>query len=214
MIQTVLSALARNPRLWALLRRLVEANYAAERAAIAAELAPLLEPQTRRFLDFGCGTGEFAGSFPVRSYIGIDVSLPYVRYAATQSAAFFGIMDGQALGLGSETIDGVLITGVLHHLDDQAVREALAEVHRVLTPAGTVLVMEDIPPPSIWNVPGHIMHWADRGDAIRSYEDYQKLFTPWFHIERAWNIRSGICDYGVYRLARVYAPTTHADSSF
>ena len=42
----------------------------------------------------------------------------------------------------------------------------------------------------------------DRGDAIRNDNDYQRLFAPHFTVRRSWNIRSGICDYGVYRLLR------------
>ena len=65
-----------------------------------------------------------------------------------------------------------------------------------------MLVLEDIPPPSIWNLPGRLMHWLDRGDAIRQDADYRRLFAPYFSVRRAWTLRSGICDYGVYRLTR------------
>jgi SAM-dependent methyltransferase len=94
------------------------------------------------------------------------------------------------------------VLGVFHHLPDQLVRASIGELHRVLKPDATLLVMEDVPPPSIWNLPGHLMHWLDRGDHIRSDADYRALFTPHFDVRRSYHMRSGICDYGVYVLDR------------
>lgn len=205
-MQHLLSRVAAQSALWALLRRIVENNYVGERKTIAEELTPWLEAGERRFLDFGCGTGEFARSFPRRNYIGVDLSRGYIRYAATQSPMPFAVMDGRNLALRDASFDAVLIVGVIHHLDDEATRTTLAELHRVLKPDGVMLVLEDIPPPSPWNVLGHVMHWLDRGDSIRSDLDYQRLFAPLFSIDRSWTIRSGICDYGVYRLARATPP--------
>lgn len=201
-MQQVLTHISEQPALWAALRRIVENNYRGERAAIADELAPWLDVGERRFLDFGCGTGEFVPSFPQQSYLGVDLSAGYVRYAATQSRARFGVMDGRALALRDGSFDAALIMGVVHHLDDEAARATVAELHRVLRPGGEMLVLEDIPPPSIWNLPGRLMHWLDRGDAIRQDADYRRLFAPYFSVRRAWTLRSGICDYGVYRLTR------------
>jgi hypothetical protein len=61
--------------------------------------------------------------------------------------------------------------------------------------------MEDIPPPDPWNIAGHAMHWLDRGGNIRSDADYRALFGG-FGVERSYQMRSGICDYGVYVLRR------------
>ncbi len=208
MIQQFLTHLAAQPTLWTTLRRIVEANYRGERSTIAAELAPWSAPGTRRFLDFGCGTGEFASSFPAQSYLGVDLSSVYVRHAALRHRASFAVMDGLALALADQSFDAALIVGVIHHLDDHAARTTLAELHRVLKPGSTMLVLEDIPPPTWWNLPGHLMHWLDRGSAIRSAADYERLFAPYFEIEQFKTIRSGICDYGVYRLSRTAAPAT------
>lgn len=204
-MQQLLTRIAQQPALWATLRRIVENNYRGERAAIADELVPWRDVGTRRFLDFGCGTGEFTPSFPQAQYLGVDLSADYVRYAATQSTAPFAVMDGRALAVQDGVFDAALVLGVIHHLDDGLAHQTIAELHRVLRPDGEMLVLEDIPPPSIWNLPGRVMHWLDRGDAIRSDADYQRLFAPYFSVRRSWTLRSGICDYGVYRLVRTDA---------
>ena len=201
-MQSLLTTISQQPALWALLRRIVENNYQGERAAIADELVPWLNVGSRRFLDFGCGTGEFAASFPRNSYVGVDLSEGYVKHAATLSQHQFGVMNGQALGFADHAFDAVLIVGVVHHLNDQLARDTFKELHRVLKPHGEMLVLEDIPTQDWWNMAGRAMHWLDRGDAIRSNDDYQRLFAPYFQIARSWTIRSGICDYAVYRVRR------------
>lgn len=201
-MQSLLTRIAEQPALWATLRRIVENNYAGERAAIADELTPWREVGQRRFLDFGCGTGEFAASFPQHQYVGVDLSAGYVRYAAQVSANQFGVMNGRALAFADGAFDAALVVGVVHHLDDELARATFAELYRVLKPGGEMLVLEDIPTRDWWNLPGKAMHWLDRGDAIRTDEDYQRLFAPFFTVRRSWTLRSGICDYGVYRLLR------------
>lgn len=200
-MQNILDQVSRTPRLWNMLRWIVEAGFQGERAVIARELEPFRDAQ-RRFLDFGCGTGEFAADFPAAQYVGMDLTRPYIAYAGATRSGSFSVMDGSALGLESASFDAALVLGVIHHLPDQIVRAGVQELHRVLKPGGTLLVMEDVPPPTIWNIPGHMMHWLDRGDHIRTDADYRALFTPQFVVERSYHMRSGICDYGVYVLQR------------
>lgn len=200
-MQRLLDRISQAPRLWNLLRWIAEAGFRGEHRVIARELQPWRDRQ-RRFLDWGCGTGQFAADFPPERYLGIDLTRPYVRHAAQTRPGRFGVMDGSCLGLADASFDAALVLGVLHHLPDAVVHASIAELHRVLRPAGIVLVIEDVPPPTIWNLPGHVMHWLDRGDHIRVDADYRALFAPYFAVRRAYHMRSGICDYGVYVLER------------
>lgn len=200
-MQDLLDRLSRTPRLWNILRWIVEAGFHGEHQVIARELEPFRDPQ-RRFLDFGCGTGEFAADFPPERYLGMDLTREYVQYAGAMRSGTYSVMDGSALGIEVSSFDAALVLGVFHHLSDELVRASIAELHRVLKDGATLLVMEDVPPPTIWNVPGHVMHWLDRGDHIRSDADYRALFQPHFAVVRSYGMRSGICDYGVYVLRR------------
>lgn len=205
----LLDQISNSPRLWNVLRRIVEDNFRGEKAVIARELAPHHDAGRRRFLDFGCGTGEFVASFPPGCYVGVDISQVYLRFAGEAHStggqfrnSLFVVSDGAALALENECFDAALVLGVLHHLPDAVARTAMRELHRVLRPGAVALVMEDIPPPDIWNVAGHAMHWIDRGGFIRSEADYRALFGAGFAVTRRFTMRSGICDYGVYVLAR------------
>jgi hypothetical protein len=87
-------------------------------------------------------------------------------------------------------------------MPDDLARATASELHRVLKPGATLLVMEDIPPPDGKNIPGHVMHWLDRGGFIRGDDDYRALLDPHFTLDRMYQMRSGICDYAVYVLER------------
>lgn len=201
-ISGMLDNLSRNPRLWMLLRTLVEDGFRGEKAAIARELRPWDNVGKRLFLDFGCGTGAFAECFPAAQYVGFDPTDQYIFDAGRQQHGHFAQMLGQQLGFIDQQFDAALVLGVFHHLPDEIGRAAAAELHRVMRPGATLLVMEDSDP-SWWNLPGHLMHMLDRGDFIRTDADYRALFAPHFQVVRSYPMRSGICDYAVYVLERV-----------
>lgn len=197
----ILDQLSAAPRLWNALRWVVEAGFTGERLAIARELRPWAGDR-RRFLDLGCGTGEFAGEFPAGQYVGVDPSTGYLRFAAGNRPGSYVASAGEALALADASFDAALVCGVLHHLPDAVARAAMAELARVLRPGAAVLVMEDIPPPAGQNPAGRLMHAVDRGGHIRSEAEYRAVFGPTLSVERAYTLRSGICDYAVYVLER------------
>lgn len=197
----LLDGLSAAPRLWNALRWVVEAGFGGERLAIARELRPWAGDH-RRFLDLGCGTGEFAGEFPPERYVGVDPSRGYLRFAVRNRPGSYVASSGEALALAAGSFDAALVCGVLHHLPDAVARAAMAELARVLRPGATVLVMEDIPPPSGENPAGHLMHAIDRGGHIRGEGEYRAVFGPQLAVVRAYRLRSGICDYAVYVLER------------
>jgi SAM-dependent methyltransferase len=204
MVQQTLDRLSENPHAWNVLRSLVEAGFRGEKEVIARELDPWRNIGTRKFLDFGCGTGEFASCFPAAHYTGVDLAAHYVRWAGKTRQGAFAVSNGVALALRSASFDAALVLGVFHHLPDDVVRDAVVELHRVLKPGATLLVMEDIAPPDPWNVAGHAMHWLDRGGFIRSNADYRALMAPQFTPRNEYTMRSGICDYAVYVMERTH----------
>lgn len=144
MFNILLNQLSATPELWNRLRWLVEAGFTGEHLAIARELRPWYGDH-RRFLDVGCGTGEFAVNFPPHRYIGVDPSLTYLRFAVRRRPGTYIAAGGEALPFADRTFDAGLILGVLHHLPDAKAGAVMQEVYRVMRPGATILVMEDTP---------------------------------------------------------------------
>lgn len=201
-LEQALDRLSAAPQLWNALRWIAEAGFEGERAVIARELRPWAG-DTRRFLDLGCGTGEFAGEFPPERYVGIDLSRSYLQFAARNRSGSYLAAGGEALPFAADSFDAALIVGVLHHLPDAVARAAMTELVRVLSSDATALVIEDIPPPDGENPAGRLMHAIDRGGHIRTEAEYRAIFGAGLMLEQSYTMRSGICDYAVFVLRRL-----------
>jgi ubiquinone/menaquinone biosynthesis C-methylase UbiE len=181
-----------HPVLFIFFRSILENDFRAIRAIIRRELS--LEPGLRTF-DLGCGPGAFSDLFEQQDYVGADINRGYIEYARRHRKGAYVVADARNLELPNDRFDQVLIFGLLHHLPDEAVRDVLGEVKRVLVPGGHALIVEDIPVVSRLNLIGRVLHAIENGDHIRPVEAYRKLYEEAGTIEKDEVLRSGICDY-------------------
>ncbi len=158
---------------WESRARADSAEYWSERAALPDELAAALDPTGSRWknelihalharairphirksddvLDFGCGTGrlmrELAPS--VQSVTGVDISDVMVERARMHGTAV--AYDGRTLPFENGSFDAVVSAFVLQMYRDQHDRfvALVAEIRRVLTSDGRVVMVERVEPGS------------------------------------------------------------------
>lgn len=102
-------------------------------------------------LDNGCGNGMFLEylankGFPIRTYVGTDISTGMLRHARGRIAAHTGSdtllvrADACRLPFANASFDVVFARGLLHHLPDPA--QGASEMARVLRPGGSVIVLD------------------------------------------------------------------------
>ena len=133
--------------------------------------------------------------------MGLDLSLPFVRYASTRLRGFaFLVGDGERLPFPDDRFHRVLVNGVIHHMGDSSADRLLGEVSRVVRPSGAVLIIEDVPSSAV-NLPGRLMHAVDQGDHIHTAQAYGELIEPHLSITRTEAYRSGICEYALFETA-------------
>ncbi|MBB6214923.1 ubiquinone/menaquinone biosynthesis C-methylase UbiE [Anaerosolibacter carboniphilus] len=114
--------------------------------------------------------------FQPEYYIGIDCDEKRIAYARNLYKNYnFFASQGAKLFIEDNSIDYVLIMAVLHHIPSQTIGEHLLEFHRVLKPTGRIIIIE----PCFF--PGsHLRNWCmsffDKGEFIRSEQDYLRLF--------------------------------------
>lgn len=151
-------------------------------------------------LDCGCGTGILAHCFRPENYVGIDLSRGYIERARSLYPAYdFRVMDATSLEFRDSSFEAVLVSGVLHHLDDNDARSVLKELQRVLKPGGTLLLWEDVPTRSCCNIIGHVIHRLDVGEHIRAESAYIDLLEPYFSVTGSETLLSGCMDYIVFK---------------
>ena len=88
--------------------------------------------------DLGCGSGVFTDLLRQQGYVpvGLDISPKLIALGRAKYPAIdFLEGDVEHLPFESESLDGVLLSGLLHHLPDPA--RCAAEVFRVLRPGGS-----------------------------------------------------------------------------
>ncbi len=189
--------LSRVPLVFDCLRWILEGGFRAHHKMIQRNLQIT---DATKVLDVGCGTGQHASCFPAACYRGIDLFPFYIERARTRFPSHrFTVMDATQLAFPSQSFDAVVISGVLHHLSDEASAAVLRECVRVLKPTGTLLVWEDIPTERSFNWLGKLVQQLDVGEHIRKWQDYQSLIEPYFTIDFTESLSSGCMDYAVFR---------------
>ncbi|MBI3635629.1 MAG: hypothetical protein HY216_05340 [Candidatus Rokubacteria bacterium] len=76
-------------------------------------------------------------------------------------------------------MDGVLLLGLLHHLDDPACHELLGRIVRVLAPGGRVVTVDTCFDES-QGVVSRLMSYGDRGHYVRPGRAFDELARAHF----------------------------------
>lgn len=112
------------------------------------------QDRTFRLLDYGCGTATLLRLMAAKglkaTLIGCDVAPGMLEAAARTWPASIPLPDlhrqhGTHVPLPSESIDLIIVSSVLHHVPRQDRPVVYRELHRLLRPAGRLVVFEHNP---------------------------------------------------------------------
>jgi SAM-dependent methyltransferase len=118
--------------------RRVGRDVSAERVRRRTEFVALLAAEGRtRILEVGLGPGRDAVALQAAglTVAGVDLSGEHVRLAR-EAGIDARVAPAQELPYGDDSFDAVWCMSVLMHMPDDDLREALAEMSRVLVPGG------------------------------------------------------------------------------
>ncbi|MFL5813042.1 MAG: class I SAM-dependent methyltransferase [Bdellovibrionia bacterium] len=132
-------------------------------------------------LEIGCGTGTISNTFRLDDYLGVDtdsdrISLARSRYPGRR----FEVADASSFDSKYLSQFGFLfVHGVIHHLSDSSVHEMFLKIGEAARLRGTpiqFLVLEPILPRLLTNPIGWFLAKMDRGQWVRTHEEYLELF--------------------------------------
>ncbi|WP_373058058.1 class I SAM-dependent methyltransferase [Gemmatimonas sp.] len=119
-------------------------GYVAASTALANARLPLKPGM--RVLDVGCGTGvllkQLRERMPDARFLGVDAAPRMLAQARQRLGRRVPLVEGsgEALPLSDRSVDAVVCTSALHYMADAP--RALSEMHRVLTPGGTLVLVD------------------------------------------------------------------------
>ncbi len=133
-----------------------------------------------KVLDIGCGPGTFlAGEFLAvnpRDFVGVDPSSEYIRSARERfPLATFHEGTVSQVKLEDKVFDLVVLSGVLHHVNDAEAHEIIEFAIHHLARGGVVISLDVVVFPG-QNWFARAMALADRGQNVRTVEDMERLW--------------------------------------
>jgi len=151
------------------------------------ERVELLLPEKGKILDFGCGYGLLGNLLtlkcPSRSVVGIDLNKKRIRIAerSAKNRKNITFHYGDIERLEIAQFDAVVMTDVLHHIDDSNLKILLENINSRLRSDG-ILVILDVDKIPFWKffVAFSIDRLLNPNEQLyfRSMSDMQRLFKP------------------------------------
>lgn len=104
-----------------------------------------------RVIDVGCGTGSLLMAlhrrFPTAHLTGLDADEGALRLAAGKLASMGAVIDllpadARHLPFPNDSADAITCSLFFHHLNDLSKTAVLREIHRCLSPSGTLVIAD------------------------------------------------------------------------
>jgi len=135
-----------------------------------------------RILDIGCGPGNMLPFLPQCHYLGVDASESYIaaarrRYSRRGEFVCERVSHHSVEQFGA--FDIVLALGLVHHLEDSEAGDLFRLGHTALKPGGRMITMDGCYMPGQSAAKKYLLS-SDRGQFIRTQEQYLKLAHAWF----------------------------------
>lgn len=137
----------------------------------------------KRVLDLGCGTARIINYLDFKEYIGVDSNDKYINTLKTalpnKKLTFHKCDVNVFFQNNKEQFDIVLLLGVMHHLNDNELKQCLLNIKQVLKPDGRLITIDGCMEPSL-SLFARFMLKNDRGSYVRTKEGYANIFMNIF----------------------------------
>lgn len=174
-------------------QRAVSLNKWEQRRSLRRRLQALALPPGSRALDFGCGTGLFAGTFAGSGlmYHGYDIDSRVVSYARWMHAGHVFASSREEVARHGP-FDLVVANCCFHHIPDDVLAQELEWVKGVLADRGTFLLIDLVADPEDQSLLRRAFRTLERGAFLRRAEEYVAIVARHLAVRRVGADRSHV----------------------
>jgi len=125
------------------IRKIIEGGFTPDKKIVAK----FLKQTNGKCLDIGCGEGLFADLFAPNQYLGVDNSPTWLTAAQIKNPArtFLYADLTERINI-SGPFDMILVSKILHHLNDDKAHTLIRQATKILSKKGIMLILEPVPP--------------------------------------------------------------------
>ena len=133
-------------------------------------------------LDIGCGPADILDSLPSVKYFGYDINSNYINHAKKKykdRGNFYCKKFTSADIKKLPRFDHVLLFGILHHLNDDEIKNLMKLLKKILKKNGDIITEDPILIEKQNPIAKFIIK-KDRGNNVRSKKEYLKIISKYF----------------------------------
>lgn len=134
----------------------------------------------KRILDLGCGTADILDYIrDEKLYVGIDNNKQYIEknkriFADRETCKFYHADLNAYSEKATQKFDIVLMIGVMHHIDDNAVNDVMTCIKRIIADGGIYVSLDPCYTKDM-NPIARLLCMLDRGRYVRYADDFIRI---------------------------------------
>jgi SAM-dependent methyltransferase len=186
-INKIMDLIFENSRIFDKVRDLIHKNFIEQRNLISKNFN-----KNKKTLDFGCGIGQFSNLFNPSFYTGVDTDHKYINFCnKNRQGKFLKINFSPPYPLKKNTFDQIMMSLMIHHLDDKTFKRITNELHTLLSSSGNLMIIDHLTISKQPSLFCKLLVFLDRGKHFRNKEPVINLLKDKYDLKKSIMFKNG-----------------------